>query len=483
MRSSRSRRRGKGSEQERGRNGMGNSNASGSDAFDGTGDGENGVTVTTLYDADAKDEAKDDEGARIDTLIPYKATTFRPQKKLGKLDLSSTPWAISAKLGRFLLSGVDEETTAKVTRELAAYLTEAPSECIHDYEPGTDDLMDYIIKENPGATCLVEDDNDDGFVSKYIITGPKLKAKYCGDHKWYWRSGRGGMLPVLGFKTATALGAIEICGADDKHRDLVRTVVSETTMKHQWNGYFRNSPSQIRYEFNDAATNRWDDETNREANRRYADPKHTATVFEDKKNCDDRHKAAAANGYIPSMFKHVEIDDDVDLDVYARMQDEFKKRWNDGELPQIDPSVHSLRFRKTGRHHAIGVYCDALKGIAVDPRAPKSLLHEFSHAYDYGNEQLSCSDGFRPILRAFRDNFDTEGLSDTQIRYYDTPTEVFARSWEVYAATHGKGGSFVKTVDEMKDDAAYKPLFHIKGLNEYFDKLSDQGQGKRQAKR
>lgn len=418
-----------------------------------------------------------DDYSRIETLIPYKATTFRPKKTLGKLDLSATPWSISAKLGRFLLSGVDADTENKVARELASYFTEAPIECIKDYEEGTNSLIDYIIKQNPGATCMVEDDNNDGIISKYIITGQKLKSKYCGDHGWLWRNSYSrqgsGIVPVLGFKTATALGAIEILGDDDAHRKLVRTVINETGSKYSWKGLFAGDKSQIRYEFDEAASNRWDDETNREANRKYADPKHTATVFEDKKNCDEKHRAAAKTGFLGHSFKHIEIDDDVDLDVYSKMQNEFQSRWNSGELPPIDPKIHSLRFRKTGRHRAIGVYCDALKGIAVDPRAPKSLLHEFSHAYDYDNSQLSCSNAFRPILKDFRSHFDTEGLSDRQVEYYNTPTEIFARAWEVYAATNGIGGSFVATVDEMKSNQAYKPFFENLGaLNEYFSKIA-----------
>ena len=420
---------------------------------------------------DSKQDINSTENAtRIETLIPYKETTFSPKARIGTLDLSSTPWARSAKLGRFLRSGIAGDAIHEVARETAAYLLSVPSSKLVDCEPAAGSVVASIVKETPDCHCFALIGTDE-----IVIAATKMKSRFCGEHSWHWTGRRSaGSTTVLGFKLATALGAMEILRPRDR-RDLAKLVIEETNRKYAWRGM---EGIARRHVFDIAATDRWDDESNREANRRYADPKHTATVFEDKKNCDDKHKAAAADGFIADLFKHVEIDDDVELDIYGKMQDEFENRWEEGELPAIDASIHSLRFRKTGRHKAIGVYCDALKGIAVDPRSPKSLLHEFAHAYDYGNGQLSCSDGFRPILKAFRENFDTDGLSGSKVSYYNTPTEVFARSWEVYAATNGLGGSFVKTPDEMKADPAYTPLFAIDGLNGYFDGIRGKKSGK-----
>lgn len=401
---------------------------------------------------------------RIDTLIPYKETTFKPKAHIGKLDLSASPWSISAKLGRFLLSGTDPESVGEIAREVAAYYLDTESSKLVDCEPAAGSVVASIVSQTPDCICLAVTDSD-----TVVVISTKLKSRYCGEHTWHWTGRRSaGSSRVLGLKLQTALGAMELLKPRSR-RDLALVVIEETSRKYFWRGF---DGIARRHVFDLAATARWDDEGNREANRRYADPKHTATVFEDKKNCDEKHRLAAADGFIASMFKHVEIDDEVDLDTYAGMQDEFEARWDAGELPAIDTHTYSLRFRKTGRHKAIGVYCDALKGIAVDPRAPRSLLHEFAHAYDFGNGQLSCSDGFRPVLEAFRSEFDSTGMSESKSAYYGTPTEVFARAWESYACLNGIGGSFVKTRDEMEADPAYIPFLDNAGtVAAYFDAI------------
>lgn len=409
-------------------------------------------------------DTKTNASSRIDTLIPYKETKFAPKSRIGKLDLSATPWSISAKLGRFLLSGIEPDAYHEVAREVAAYIADVPTGKVVDCVPDSGSIAASIIRETTDCHCFAITDSDE-----IIIAVQKMKPRYCGGHSWHWIGRRSnGSTRILGFKLQTALGAMELLEHRGR-RDLVKLVIEETNRKYAWMGMDGTAKRTV---FNIAAEERWDDESNRESNRRYADPKHTATVFEDKKNCDDAHKEAAAGGFIGGLFKHVEIDDDVELDIYHQMQDEFESRWEADELPAIDTSLHSLRFRKTGRHKAIGVYCDALKGIAVDPRAPRSLLHEFAHAYDYGHGQLSCTEGFRPILNAFRSEFDTKGLSESKVSYYETPTEVFARAWEVYASINGLGGSFVKTSDEMKADPAYAPLFTISYLPGYFDSIT-----------
>ncbi len=219
----------------------------------------------------------------------------------------------------------------------------------------------------------------------------------------------------------------------------------------------------------DLAQKRWDEEACRELNRRFASDKEIAGVFADKKSCDEAHRAAAASGYLAERFRHVEVDDDVDLDAYRELVAEFEARDGAGELPQVNQASIALRFRKCGRHRAIGVYCPALLAVAVDPRAPRSLLHELAHAYDFERGQLSVSAAFAPVLRVFRDGFDSKGMSESKAGYYSTPTEVFARAWEVHAAMNGLGGSFVDTVEEYQEHPGYKPLIDaFDVIEEYF---------------
>lgn len=226
----------------------------------------------------------------------------------------------------------------------------------------------------------------------------------------------------------------------------------------------------------EAVRNVWGDEACREANRLYAEQdkdKHIAGVFDDKKQCDEAHRDAASRGYVARNFGHGEIDDDIDLAEYGKITLELEARFRSRELPQITTADHELRFRKCGRHRAIGVYNPLRRAVAVDPRAPRSLLHEFAHAYDFEHGQMSCSQEFRPIIEAFARDFKPADMSAGKKAYYRTPTEIFARSWEAYAALNGFGGSFVDTLDEYKADAAYAPLIENAAIiNSYFDEFA-----------
>ena len=217
----------------------------------------------------------------------------------------------------------------------------------------------------------------------------------------------------------------------------------------------------------------WGEEMNRDLNRRYDDRVthgHSATVWQDKRNLDPDHVAAARSGFIGKSFSHVEIDDDVDLDEYAQMQGEFLRRFSSREVPQVDLARMEFRLRKCGRHHAIGVYSPTLNTVVVDPRRPVSLIHEFAHAYDFSHGQLSCSQDFRAIVSEVSASLAREDLSQRMYEYAVTPTEVFARSWEVYASTRGFGGSFVRTPGEYAGDVLYAPLVEMsEKVCDYFD--------------
>ena len=231
----------------------------------------------------------------------------------------------------------------------------------------------------------------------------------------------------------------------------------------------------------------WRDEGERTQNREWAEEQvreaRSARVFEDKKNPDADHVTAARDGFIGRAFSRTEVDDACDLTEFLDLQDELEARFRCGEIPQIDTSAHDLRFRLLGRHRAWGIYfpytpVSSTPCIAVDCRYPASLLHEFAHAYDFENGMPSNTDvRFRlEILRPFCDEFRRMAkdgglsISPKKVAYYTTPTEVFARSWEVYASVNGFGGSFVKKPEVYALEPAYKGLMDRKDvICAYFD--------------
>lgn len=456
------------------------------------------------------------DDSRIETLIPYRSATFAPQKRLGKLNLAGSPWAISAKLGRFLLSGAaDDDAMRGVAKEAASYVMGTDASNLVEFVPPEDDDLFRDMREmlalNPGSVVFYDTNSEqdlkrqvwgvgyDGTKrtafdhyhgGQYVLMYPGTKWNDIRSYHAVGREDSDRRYSLQRYDLPTTLGTMELLGDgdtvmrtginDNLSIDAIRKenpndtrVLAHDILCHRGDGITKES----RRRFDDAAISRWDGESIREANRRYAS-QHSASVFEDKRQNDERHTEAASHGFIAREFKHVEIDDDVDIDAYDGLQREFQRRWDGGELPQIDTHRYSLRFRKTGRHHTEGVYCNALDAIAVDPRAPYALLHEFANAYDYAHGQLSCSEGFRPILREFSDRLDTTGMTGTETRNAKVPTEVFARSWEVYAAKHGTGGSFVRTVDEMRDMPSYEPLLGMDKVDDYFDRLTKGGKAR-----
>lgn len=387
---------------------------------------------------------------RVGTLIPYTRPEWVPSKRLGPLDTTAGPHVTCAKLGRYLLSGTTPDMLERVDMLIAGTVYGLTLE---PYADAGNTLEAFIIGRTPDARVYRASDG------RMVVSGGRLPRKYLGEHEWRWtRSSRRGpeRARIIGFRPATAIGALDILGAENA--DTIRIILHE-------------KPHTLTLTrlvaFNTLAEARWEGEIKREANREYA-KRHAAGVFADKKHCDDAHRRAAAASMFARTFRHVEIDDEVDLDEFARIDREYRIRRDNGELPVIDAG-NAFRFRKTGRHHAIGVYSPALHAIVVDPRAPRSLVHEFAHAYDFEHGQVSCTPLFRPILDGFAARFDRSNLPESRIRYALTPTEVFARGWEIHMLHTGRGGSFVGTPEDYRDDPLYAPLLDMDGLDDVYE--------------
>lgn len=398
---------------------------------------------------------------RIETLIPYKESDWKPTARLGKLNTQASPHAISAKLGRYLTKNLTPENRRQLAQTLAETII---GQTVEPYTPEPGTLKAKLAEDMTNPTAFI---TEDGTV---VYAADNMPDRKKGLSQWRWKRrhiGEREQFKALGFRIDTAVGALDILTDDatpddDYYRtrlNIVRRIIMENRHaldQEDWAAFML------------YAIIRWNGEENRESNRRFA-AAHNAGVFTDKKHCDERHRAAA-EGSAFSMFRHVEIDDDIDLNLFHDLDAEFGKRWEAGELPRIGMG-NAFRFRKTGRHKAIGVYSANLKAIAVDPRAPRSLLHEFAHAYDFEHGQLSCGEMFAPILRDYRNGIDLSGMSESRRKYALAPTEVFARAWEVYAQMKGVGGSFVGTGETYGADPLYTPLLSI-DVARFFERIA-----------
>lgn len=205
-----------------------------------------------------------------------------------------------------------------------------------------------------------------------------------------------------------------------------------------------------------------------------------ATVWTDKKSPDQTHRQmmettslAASNG---GDFRSVEIDNDVDPDMYA----DFESAYNEiaHRLPRLSAARRpEIRIRKLGKHGSAtsevnGLFNPARNAVAVDVSTSESFIHEMGHHYDLvAKNNASLSADFKSVTRAYSRSLDEDDVSHRE--YLTTPTEVMARGFERYAVE--RLGVRNRLVNPSKFDRSdYEPFNDPQLKDEtfaFFDKL------------
>lgn len=207
-----------------------------------------------------------------------------------------------------------------------------------------------------------------------------------------------------------------------------------------------------------------------------------ARAFETKKNIPQKTLDVMNNNKFLGDFSYVEIDQDTDLEKFKKIEEEYLRVRTifTNEIEKAE-----LRFRKLGKHHALGLYYPQLKCMCVDISSPKSFMHELGHHidYTYGEGQLSLGKKFYPLLKSYRnayesylENQDEENSYLKRKRgYFLTPTEIFARSFEIYLVESGLKTSLLKSKDDMTINNGYPELDERfkKEIHRYFDDILD----------
>lgn len=166
-----------------------------------------------------------------------------------------------------------------------------------------------------------------------------------------------------------------------------------------------------------------------------------ARAFETKKNIPEKVQLAMNSSRFLNNFSFVEFDESIDLFNMEKLETEWKNF--SLYLPQpLNGNKAELRFRFLGRHHARGIFFPGINTIALDPREMSdgslgvtSFVHEFGHFLDFNHtfeRPLSLEADFFSILNYYQENFGRFAGPISNADYFKTPTEVFARSFEVY---------------------------------------------------
>lgn len=240
-----------------------------------------------------------------------------------------------------------------------------------------------------------------------------------------------------------------------------------------------------------------------------------ANILIDKKNINQATQERMEKTPLNKYFKHVEIDDDVDLEKFGLFEKSMEKLHRVFPAPEDKPT---LRMRKLGNYRALGMYVTGFNVIGVDFRGKKdrdyyanstdaiqSFVHEYGHYLDYkyqpkeegrpkenrnllelavmsNGDSLSMKREFTPIVRDYRKSFahtivpmagkDAVAAGLTKdMDYFCTPTEVFARSFEIYCDHIGLKSELIKNTQDYKQHeySAFTPEIRDK-IYGYFDR-------------
>lgn len=230
-----------------------------------------------------------------------------------------------------------------------------------------------------------------------------------------------------------------------------------------------------------------------------------ATIQTDKKFQDtELNKSTIFNQL---GFRKVEIDTQMyqgrefDYNLFRKVEEDFEEICN--KLPHASAQPE-LKLRKLGKHKATGLYAPFLNILAVDVRNTESFIHEYGHYLDYkhgGKENYSLRDDFEHIITSYSNNFkiiskkkeddlltrlmkaskdpipsvvsleekrlssELELLKQTEkmFDYFTTPTEIFARGFELWVfETITSNSSLLKSKEEYSNRIEYASFNGIK---------------------
>ena len=197
-----------------------------------------------------------------------------------------------------------------------------------------------------------------------------------------------------------------------------------------------------------------------------------AKSFETKRNIPTKIQAAMdSTKFLEYGFGFVEFDEQFDLEKLPDIEEQWGLIYK--ALPHSEQKPE-LRFRKIEHRKAHGVYFPAFDCITISVRNVNSMLHEYGHHIDFTydkDQNLSMSDEFRPLLKGYQRNLSDSGVyKGAMLNYFLTPTEVFARAFEIYCVTVLPRVSFTESLADYGNKFEYLWLInHTEEVLTYFD--------------
>lgn len=204
-----------------------------------------------------------------------------------------------------------------------------------------------------------------------------------------------------------------------------------------------------------------------------------ASAWEDKKYPDQTHRELAENSILlQAGFRKVEVDNDVDPGEFHDFEQaviEAQKK-----LPKIPAgTTPAIRVRKLGKHRALGLYVPHVNTICVDVHDSGSFVHEYGHMLDFQSTESSMGDDFAEVIGGYRQALVVDGSASRSAKYYQVPTEIWARAFELWSRERlGIDNRTVQPKEAYESRFDYRPFQENPGLKakafRVFDRLVEQ---------
>lgn len=203
-----------------------------------------------------------------------------------------------------------------------------------------------------------------------------------------------------------------------------------------------------------------------------------ASAWEDKKYPDQTHRELAENSILlQAGFRKVEVDNDVDPKEFHDFEQAVLEAQK--KLPKIPAgTTPAIRVRKLGKHRALGLYVPHVNTICVDVHDSGSFVHEYGHMLDFQSTESSMGDDFAEVIGGYRQALVMDGSASRSAKYYQVPTEIWARAFELWGRERlGIDNRTVKPKEAYESRFDYRPFQENPGLKakafRVFDRLAE----------
>ena len=168
-----------------------------------------------------------------------------------------------------------------------------------------------------------------------------------------------------------------------------------------------------------------------------------ATAYKTKKNIPQKIIDEMEQSRFNEYFGYVEFDEDVEIESVRTIADEFSDL-NEHVFQGVKINDYAIRVRKLGKHRAAGIFFPMMNCMCVDIHSPGTFVHEFYHLLDDKLGNVSSQYEFFEICQKYKECLEKQILEDANLgillgskgkcdkKYYLLPTEIFARSGEIY---------------------------------------------------